>query len=315
MKIKLSDLTFKNSKGIYCITNLITNQKYIGSVTKSKFKLRFKQHYNALIKGKHENQHLQRSFNKYGEKSFMFEILHIMEEFIFEKEDWYLKNTDNLYNKHLNAFAPLNRKLTEEQIQKQVDSNKKNHKEAMFYYNKLKNKEIELKDIPQIYLPKINSYLCKKTWNKGLTKENYDYSFLKGVPKNKTEKYIQSRIDFSKNQRLKSKKIFIFDYLGNFIKSFDSASDIVDYTKKEHDLPLILRNHKNRKSKSGEIPFYILEINNILKVLLGKQSHHKGLIFRYFDSEIPVVPLKSTDIYWNVKSFESLFFYNHKLHQ
>ena len=75
MKIRLKDLQFKNSKGIYAIKNIATNQIYIGSVYKATFYKRFKQHLNGLIKNKHENSKLQNSYNKYGEENFEFYIV------------------------------------------------------------------------------------------------------------------------------------------------------------------------------------------------------------------------------------------------
>ena len=62
----------KNS-GIYKITNLINKKYYIGSSLD--IKRRWKEHRRNLIKNKHNNIHLQKSWNKYGENSFLFEII------------------------------------------------------------------------------------------------------------------------------------------------------------------------------------------------------------------------------------------------
>jgi len=59
--------------GIYKITNIITNAIYIGSSVK--IKKRWWRHVNDLKNKKHDNIHLQRSWNKYGEDKFKFEII------------------------------------------------------------------------------------------------------------------------------------------------------------------------------------------------------------------------------------------------
>ena len=110
MKILLKDLTNQKNKGVYFIKNLKTNQVYVGSTPKSSFRRRFKQHLNSLIKGSHENSHLQRSYLKYGSSNFIFYIKEILEdsspEEVLKVEQHYLENEQNLFNKHLNAFYP-----------------------------------------------------------------------------------------------------------------------------------------------------------------------------------------------------------------
>jgi group I intron endonuclease len=59
--------------GIYKIENLIDGKVYIGSsvnMVNRKYK-----HFWMLKKGIHDNNYLQHSYNKFGEKSFKFEIL------------------------------------------------------------------------------------------------------------------------------------------------------------------------------------------------------------------------------------------------
>ena len=68
----------KNKVGIYQIRNLITGRVYIGqSICLNK---RVNDHFSALRRGKHNNKHLQNSFNKHGESNFIFEYLVYCEE-------------------------------------------------------------------------------------------------------------------------------------------------------------------------------------------------------------------------------------------
>lgn len=64
--------------GIYCIENLINRKKYIGQSIN--IERRWVQHKSLLNSQKHENEYLQRSWNKYGANFFNFYVLHECEE-------------------------------------------------------------------------------------------------------------------------------------------------------------------------------------------------------------------------------------------
>ncbi len=83
--------------GIYKITNVITQIVYIG---KSKNVVQRKNaHFSALKLNKHNNQHLQNSYNKHGKDNFTFEVLEYcnIEDLAF-KELHYLSLYKNNYN-------------------------------------------------------------------------------------------------------------------------------------------------------------------------------------------------------------------------
>jgi hypothetical protein len=63
--------------GVYQILNTLNNKRYIGSSVN--IYNRFVDHKTKLNKNKHCNKHLQRAWNKYGEKHFKFEILETCE--------------------------------------------------------------------------------------------------------------------------------------------------------------------------------------------------------------------------------------------
>lgn len=75
--------------GIYSITNIINNKKYIGQSVDIKCRLR--NHKWDLRHNKHHNDHLQQSFNKYGESYFIFDIVcECEEERLDELERFYI---------------------------------------------------------------------------------------------------------------------------------------------------------------------------------------------------------------------------------
>lgn len=57
-------------QGIYIILNIVNLKVYVGSTTQ--WKVRRRQHINALKRGKHKTIHLQRSFNKHGKDAFTY---------------------------------------------------------------------------------------------------------------------------------------------------------------------------------------------------------------------------------------------------
>lgn len=59
--------------GIYKIECLTNGKVYIGQA--ETFAIRFRSHKNALKAGRHTNVNLQRSWNKYGEVSFVFSVI------------------------------------------------------------------------------------------------------------------------------------------------------------------------------------------------------------------------------------------------
>jgi group I intron endonuclease len=60
---------------IYEIRNIVNNKIYIGQTIQKQYKKRWRYHRWHLRNNKHENVYLQNSWNKYGEDSFLFNII------------------------------------------------------------------------------------------------------------------------------------------------------------------------------------------------------------------------------------------------
>lgn len=67
---------YRKIAGIYIITNILDNKKYVGS--SKNIKKRWDGHKNSLRRNSHRNRHLQSAWNKYGEKNFVFSIIEQM---------------------------------------------------------------------------------------------------------------------------------------------------------------------------------------------------------------------------------------------
>ena len=102
--------------GIYRITNTENGKIYIGSAVN--LKQRKSQHLSRLRRNKHWNNHLQHSYNKYGESSFKFDtIMHCLKEHLIFFEQKHIDKYNlkkELYNLSPTAGSPLGFKHTDE---------------------------------------------------------------------------------------------------------------------------------------------------------------------------------------------------------
>lgn len=81
--------------GIYCIENIDTNKKYIGQ--SKDIEGRWYKHKNELRHNSHDNDYLQKAWNKYGENRFEFSILEECDESeLNEKEVYYIDHFNTL---------------------------------------------------------------------------------------------------------------------------------------------------------------------------------------------------------------------------
>lgn len=65
-------MAFPNKSGIYVIVNVTNGHRYIGQA--SCLRRRLNNHRSCLRRGIHDNAHLQRAWNKYGEHAFDFKV-------------------------------------------------------------------------------------------------------------------------------------------------------------------------------------------------------------------------------------------------
>lgn len=112
--------------GIYMITNIVNNKKYIGQSTNVED--RMLHHKSALKHNRHENGHLQSAWNKYGEENFQFEVLEYCEEDLLDElEKEYIKifnSTDRAHGYNKEDGGSQNKHMSAEAKKKMSDAKK-----------------------------------------------------------------------------------------------------------------------------------------------------------------------------------------------
>lgn len=84
--------------GIYCIENIVTNKKYIGQSVN--INDRWCKHKAALNHGTHDNDYLQKAWNKYGETNFKFYILECCDSNKLDEREIYYIELHNTLNRN-----------------------------------------------------------------------------------------------------------------------------------------------------------------------------------------------------------------------
>jgi group I intron endonuclease len=104
--------------GVYTIRNKVNGKVYVGS-TGSGFTKRWRQHTSNLRLGTHRNVKLQRAWNKYGSKVFLFSVIErCSSECCVEREQHWIDKLNSCvggYNISPASGAPRGYKFTEEQ--------------------------------------------------------------------------------------------------------------------------------------------------------------------------------------------------------
>jgi group I intron endonuclease len=123
-------------RGIYTITNIITDTVYYGQ--SGNIERRLKKHFYNLKVNKHANPHLQSSWNKHGKDAFIFAPIQIMEDKNIDLTPIEKKYKDGAYSLGLKIFnirePELKAPLSEETKQKISKNRKEKYKGKKSYW-------------------------------------------------------------------------------------------------------------------------------------------------------------------------------------
>ncbi len=157
--------------GIYTITNKTSNKVYVGSSVD--LQKRNKDHFSYLRANTHHNIHLQRAFNKYGESSFVFDVVKFCPDdaellIILEKEEFGSHDFEELYNIVEPGPNPMhNREFTEEHKEKISKALKEYNKK---FGNTFKGKKHSVQSRKR--MSESQKAYCKKEGNSFLGKKH-----------------------------------------------------------------------------------------------------------------------------------------------
>jgi group I intron endonuclease len=207
--------------GIYKIENIINGKIYIGSSTQ--LIRRFKTHKERLLKNKHANIILQRSWNKYDEKAFIFTIIeYCTKENIVEREQYYLDSLKPYYNIAPIAYSSsgiIRRQETKDKIRQTLLGR------IMSEETKLKISEAK-KGINLSEITKRKMSENQKGKNNSMIKSGIGFDKqIEAMKKANTGKKRDKLIGEKIGQKL-SKPVLQYDLQDNFIKEWEGASQV-----------------------------------------------------------------------------------------
>lgn len=108
--------------GIYKIENIVDKKVYIGSSLN--LRSREYKHFWMLNKGRHDNSHLQNSFNKYGKKAFNFTIIEECQEVeLIDKENYYIeqfKSNEREFGYNLATVNEFRRNTYNDEVKRKI---------------------------------------------------------------------------------------------------------------------------------------------------------------------------------------------------
>ena len=280
-----------NSSGIYCIHNIKNNKRYIGQ--SRHMRDRISQHKSKLNNNHHNNKHLQRAWNKYGEESFKFEIIcECPTELLDENEIYFIDFYDSYNNGYNNdrGGSTNNKMPMPIETRGKISSRKLNISDEEKIINRKKNIVNHLFESDEIYQVDFNCNIIN-IWSRARCaarelniEQSCIWCCLKKIRKTYKgyiwiypSEYESLNIKDYMNFKVKHRNVYCFDLYGNFIKKYNNANDT---SKDGYDPSSILKACKSlHKLKTYKDMLW--SFNNTIDEKLIDQLHEKDYIKVY----------------------------------
>lgn len=183
---------YREKSGVYRITLINDNRCYIGSsVDLGK---RVRSHYTDLKSNIHTNSYLQRVWNKYGEDSFIFDILELCDRLeVLDKEQYWIDyyesfSTENGFNLAPVAGSTLGLKKTEDQIE--------NFRKAIQGKHDTILTQEQTSEVKQLFINGKGSTEIAEIFN-------VSYDTIRSIKRGGTFRYVDPQIDYDNCMRAK----------------------------------------------------------------------------------------------------------------
>lgn len=125
--------------GVYAIINLVNQKIYIGS--SKNIKKRKRDHFCRLRGDRHENDYLQKAFNRYGVDNFEFKILKLCkEEDLLKWEQIYINNYNSTnHDCGYNLSLKVNNSIISEETGRKISKSRTGKKHSKETKEKIRN--------------------------------------------------------------------------------------------------------------------------------------------------------------------------------
>ena len=237
--------------GIYKIVNKINGKVYVGQSVN--MKNRYAQHLNSLRKNEHYNRYLQRSFNKYKEKSFYAEVVEFCEpEELNQKEKYWIKKFKSEYNDY-GYNAPYAYIIFDEYDKIKINNTRRKYNKIIFTEEVKSKISNSLKDYyKDSFISKKHSMSCTK---------NANYEQIKKIKHMLAYERDKSKKDIAKELHVNENTV-------------DHISNLASHKSIDSHLNFLIKNRVKIKNKS-----------NIRKAI---KLYREGHTYQYIANELGV---------------------------